>query len=271
MTPVPEEPTRVSGPRRDGTVKAVSLDIDDTLLDSAAASRAGLRALAGTDRAWPVWRSVTRRYQERYFAGELDFDTMRVLRTRAFFAEFGERIDHCEADRRERERTAAMRRAWRLFDDARPCLDWLRDSGLRLAVITNAPGGYQRAKIAALGLAGRFDACVISGEIGVSKPDPRIFCGASAALGLAPERVMHIGDRLSTDAVGSSRAGMRGVWLNRDREGEPPSSVAMISSLCELPALLRQEGSGATSSESTGSQTSSALLATRPELARLPA
>ncbi|GAB2744244.1 HAD family hydrolase [Salinifilum aidingensis] len=228
----------MSRSRRERAIAAVSLDIDDTLLDSESAARAGLRALVGTERAWPVWRSVTERHEQHYFAGEFDFDTMRVRRTRAFFAEFGEHIDDAEADRRERVRAAAMRRAWRLFGDARPCLDWLRANGMRLAVVTNAPGQYQRAKIEALGLAGCFDALVISGEIGVRKPDPRIFRGASEALGLAPERIVHIGDRLSTDALGSGRAGMRGVWLNRARAGHPPPAVPMISSLRELPLLI---------------------------------
>lgn len=231
-------------PRSEGAIAAVSLDIDDTLLDSESAARAGLRALVGTERAWPVWRSVTERHEQRCFAGEFDFDTMRVRRTRAFFAEFGEHIDDTEAGRREHVRTVAMQNAWRLFDDARPCLDWLHDNGLRLAVVTNAPGRYQRAKIEALGLAGRFDALVISGEIGVRKPDLRIFRGASEALDLAPERIVHIGDRLSTDALGSSRAGMRGVWLNRAQSGGPPPGVSMISSLRELPWLITGSAAG---------------------------
>lgn len=222
-----------------GQLKAVCLDVDDTLLDTQRASRQGLRELVGTDRAWPVWERTTDHYYARFVNDELDFDAMCVERTKAFFAAFGEQIDDTEAARRESVRMAAMQSAWGLFDDARPCLDWLRDSGVRLAVITNAPSTYQRKKIAAVGLADVFDAVVISGEVGVAKPDPRIFRTACDALGLRPDEVAHVGDRLDTDARGAARAGLHGVWLDRSRsERGTVGDVPVITSLHELPELL---------------------------------
>lgn len=227
------------------------LDVDDTLLDSERASRRGLVALTGNDAAWPVWRRITDDYYGRMLAAEMDFDTMRRERTRAFFAAFGERIDDAEAAERERVRMAAMRRGWQPFDDAEPCLEWLRACGLRLAVITNAPGGYQRTKLASAGLGGLFDALVISGEVGVAKPDERIFRTASDALGLDPGEVAHIGDRLDVDAAGAVRAGMHGVWLDRPGSGRSgpvnvPAGVSVISGLEQLPETLVCDLSDAT-------------------------
>ncbi|MER7010116.1 HAD family hydrolase [Saccharopolyspora sp. NPDC000359] len=234
MTSAPK-PSRTPAP---GQLKAVCLDVDDTLLDSQRAARQGLRELLGTDRAWPVWERTTDDYYARYVNHELDFDVMCVERTKAFFAAFGEQIDDAEAARRESLRMAAMQRSWGLFADARPCLDWMRDSGLRLAVITNAPSAYQRKKIAAVGLADTFDALVISGEVGVAKPDPRIFHTACDALGLRPDEVAHVGDRLDTDAQGAARAGLHGIWLNRDQRAPTHGGVPAITSLHELPELL---------------------------------
>ena len=215
------------------------LDIDDTLLDNAASSRLGLVALVGNDAGWPVWQRASEQAYERFVAGEIDFDGMRIARTRAFFAAFGEDIGEAEAERREARRLAAMHHAWRLFDDAVPCLDWLRASGLRIAVVTNAPSAYQREKIASLGLADAFDAVVISGECGAAKPDPRIFQAACSALGTHPREVVHVGDRLDTDAAGACRAGLHGVWLNRSgRADTPPENVRTITCLAELPELL---------------------------------
>ncbi|GAA2779214.1 HAD family hydrolase [Saccharopolyspora taberi] len=215
------------------------LDIDDTLLDNEASSRQALRALVGNDGAWPVWRRTTEEHYARFVEGEIDFDVMCTERTRAFFAAFGEHLSDTEAARREDVRMAAMQRAWGLFDDARPCLDWLRAAGLRLAVITNAPSDYQRKKIAAIGLADAFDAVVISGEVGVAKPDAGIFAAACARLGLEPHEVAHVGDRLDTDAVGARDAGLRGIWLNRAGKRRPaPEGVHVITSLRQLPELL---------------------------------
>ncbi|MFC7340878.1 HAD family hydrolase [Saccharopolyspora griseoalba] len=219
-------------------IKAVCLDLDETLLDGERASRTALRELLGTDRAWPVWQRVTDQHYARYLTGEVGFDTMCVERTQAFFAAFGETLGGAEAARREARRMAAMQRAWRLFDDVRPCLDWLAASGLKLAVVTNAPGDYQRAKLGALGLAADFDAVVVSGDIGIAKPDPRIFRAACERLDLPPGEVVHVGDRLGADAQGAARAGLHGVWLNRNGEPGENADVPTITGLDELPELL---------------------------------
>lgn len=228
-----------STPNKIGQIKAVCLDIDDTLLDNAGSSRQGLKELIGNDAAWPVWRRTTDEHYARFVAGEIEFDVMRQERTRAFFAAFGEQLSDTEVAKREEHRMAAMQRAWRLFDDAVPCLEWLRASGLRLAVITNAPGRYQRKKIASVGLADLFDTIVISGEVGVAKPNDEIFHAACSALDLQPHEVAHVGDRLDLDAEAAVRAGMHGVWLNRSGDpATPPECVSVITSLDELPELL---------------------------------
>lgn len=239
MTSAPEASPADEPADEPAGITAVCLDIDDTLLDNASSSRAALAALVGNDAAWPVWRRTTDEHYQRWITGEVDFDAMCVDRTRAFFAAFGEEITRGEAAEREHRRMAAMQRSWELFDDARPCLDWLRGTGLRIAVITNAPGEYQRTKIAAVGLAGAFDAVLISGERGAAKPDGALFREACAELGARPEQVVHVGDRLEADALGAIRAGMHGVWLNR-HENYPahPAEVSVITGLDELPELI---------------------------------
>ncbi|HEY2725138.1 MAG TPA: HAD family hydrolase [Pseudonocardiaceae bacterium] len=221
-------------------IAAVCFDVDATLVDCESSIRAGLRELLGTDDAWTDWCALTDRHYLRYLAGEVDFDTMRWQRTKEFFASRGELLGDGEVFRREERRAAAMRRAWRLFDDALPCLDALRSLGLRLAAITNAAGEYQRAKLGALGLESVFDAVMISGELGVAKPNRAIFRTACAALGVRPAQAVHVGDRLDMDAEGARDAGLHGVWLDRSRRGVLPQSagISVIGQLMELPALL---------------------------------
>jgi putative hydrolase of the HAD superfamily len=71
--------------------------------------------------------------------------------------------------------THARRSRYRLFDDVVDCLDVLRSRVQALALITNGPGDTQRHKIAAVGVGHYFDAIVISGEVGVAKPELTIF------------------------------------------------------------------------------------------------
>lgn len=233
--------------RNAGRIRAVCLDIDDTLVDYVRSSRRALTALIGHDDAWASWSRLTDAHYDRYMAGEVDFDTMRWERTREFLVDLGETLDDTEVIARERHRQRVMRDAWCLFDDVLPCIDWLRSSGLRLAAVTNASGQYQRGKLAVVGLTEIFDHIMISGEIGTAKPDPLIFRSACVALGLAPHEVVHIGDRLDLDAAGAQNAGLHGVWLDRHarracpRRGNPgpvPDGVTVIHSLAELPALL---------------------------------
>lgn len=222
------------------TIRAVSLDVDDTLVDYEASARSALVVLIGHDNAWPVWQCMTDEHVARVFAGEFDYDTMRRERTRAFFARLGEFLDDSEVARLEDRRLAVMQRQWQTFDDSLPCLDWLRGVGLPIVAITNAAGSHQRDKLASVGLIDFFDHIVIAGELGVAKPDPVIFHTACLALGVRPAEVVHIGDRLDVDAVAARDAGMRGIWL--DRCGcagtSLPDGVTAISSLAELPELL---------------------------------
>ena len=120
----------------------------------------------------------------------------------------------------------------------------LRRIGHRLGLITNGPADVQRAKLAATGLGAWFDAVVISGEVGVGKPDPHIFARALAALDASPQTAIMVGDNLERDVVGARAAGMRGVWLNRSGRSRPAGIVPdlEIATLTELPAVLLAPG-----------------------------
>jgi putative hydrolase of the HAD superfamily len=223
-----------------GKVAAVCFDVDATLVDYETSTRAGLRELLGTDDAWVEWCALTDQHYAGYLAGHIGFEPMLQQRTKDFFARRGEFLCDGEVVRREERRTAAVRGAWRLFDDALPCLRALRKLGLRLAAITNAAGEHQRAKLGALGLDSAFDAVLISGELGVAKPHRAIFQRACRALGVRPDQTVHVGDQLATDAVGARDAGLHGVWLDRSGCGALPhgAGISVIGQLAELPALV---------------------------------
>jgi putative hydrolase of the HAD superfamily len=220
VTLAPELSPVASIPRE---VVAVCFDVDATLVDYEASTRAGLRELLGTDDAWAQWCALTDEHYARYLAGQVDFDVMRRHRTKDFFACRGELLCDGEVVRREERRAAAVRRAWKLFDDALPCLRALRALGMRLAAVTNAAGDHQRAKLGALGLESTFD-----------------------AVGVRPAQAVHVGDRLDTDAEGARDAGLHGVWLDRSGCGALPhgAGISVIGRLAELPALLTRHSGG---------------------------
>jgi putative hydrolase of the HAD superfamily len=94
----------------------------------------------------------------------------------------------------------------------------------RVGLVSNYPcGASLRRSLAVLGLERHFDPVVISGEIGYVKPHPRVFEIALGLLGVAPDRVLFVGDSWSADMVGAHRAGMatchhRGMTSTGDHE-----------------------------------------------------
>lgn len=106
------------------------------------------------------------------------------------------------------------RNLWRVpFSCARATLERLRDSGLRLGVVSNADG-RAAAILAATGLAPSLHVIVDSHFEGVEKPDAEIFRRALARLGAAASETIFVGDIPSIDVVGARNAGLRPVLLD---------------------------------------------------------
>ena len=236
----------MSDPRH-GPIEAVLFDIDGTLLDHDRAMERALAAavvrirpdlpdgqLAGLLAEWLRLEQV---HYDTYLAGRISLTEQRRRRARGLLEVLGvaEPRAH-ELDEWVAGYLADYRAAWELFDDVVPALDAL--GGRAAGAITNADLDIQRTKLERFGLERRLRVLIASSEDGVAKPEPAIFRRAAAAIGLPPERVAYVGDRLEVDARGAAAAGMAGVWLDRARSGDRPGGVAVIGSLAELPELI---------------------------------
>ena len=117
----------------------------------------------------------------------------------------------------------------------------LRLSGVRIGLLTNGAPDLQREKVETSGLGMHFDAAVVSGEIGIGKPQPEIFLHLLGRLNAAPQESLMVGNSLARDVVGGKRAGMRTCWLALEGEDEPVGSVEpdyTIRSLGQLPRIV---------------------------------
>lgn len=128
--------------------------------------------------------------------------------------------------------------AWEVYPEVPAVLATLSARGLRLAVVSNWDHRLP-ALLAALGLADRLEAIVYSSEVGVEKPDPRIFAAALARLGVEPRAAVHVGDGRLEDVDGALAAGLHPVLLARGnaRVGLA-AAVPVVRDLSELPDLL---------------------------------
>ncbi len=106
-----------------------------------------------------------------------------------------------------------MLETWVPYDDALPVLRALRARGLKLALISNV-GLDVRGVLARGGMAGLFDAVILSFEVGAVKPQGSIFQRALDALGVPAARALMVGDNAHDDA-GAARLGVRTLLLPR--------------------------------------------------------
>ena len=216
-------------------------------------------ALAARTRARELWRAAPTypyclrvgisSWEGLWCRFEGDDASVRALRSWApdyrqrswklALADQGVRDDELAAELGERF-GIERRRRHEAFADAVSVLSEARRSH-RLGLVTNGASCLQREKLAGSGLAGLFDAVVVSGDLGVGKPDPHVFQHALALLDGDPGEATMVGDSLTRDVDGAIAAGLRAIWVNRfgrPRPAERPD-VVEIAALTELAAALR--------------------------------
>ena len=155
----------------------------------------------------------------------------------ALFGELGvdADVDRVLAMRRERVRRVLVPRS-----DALPTLDELRRRGHLLGMISvcteDVPQVWDDTP-----LGGKFDATVFSCNVGLSKPDPRIYELASEQLGVEPADCLFVGDGANDELPGAERAGMTALQLRAPGEQLTPDGEvwtgAYIESLSEVVEL----------------------------------
>jgi putative hydrolase of the HAD superfamily len=125
---------------------------------------------------------------------------------------------------------------YRLYPDALPAVDRLRQKGYRVGLISNFEGWLEEMLVE-LQAGDVFEVSVISGLVGVEKPDPRIYEIALEQAGVEPQAAAHVGDSVRLDVEPATSVGIKAVLL--DRSGTHPDAAwPTIRTLEELPALI---------------------------------
>jgi HAD superfamily hydrolase (TIGR01549 family) len=126
--------------------------------------------------------------------------------------------------------------------DVRPTLELLKGR-YRLGIVANQPSEV-RAAMHRDALDTFFEVWAVSDDLGVRKPDPRLFELALEIAGSEPDRAVMVGDRLDYDVRPAKAAGMRAVWMLRGEAPDEPTAEQLaetdgsVPSMAELPDLL---------------------------------
>ena len=127
------------------------------------------------------------------------------------------------------------RHALQVFPQAEPTLIALaRDYAL--GVVTNGNADVRR-----IGLGHHFKFVLCAADIGIAKPDARLFHEALLRGGVAAGAAVHVGDHPGDDIAGAQLAGLRAVWFNPggkhwDGDKAPDAEIGCLS---ELPVVLK--------------------------------
>lgn len=140
---------------------------------------------------------------------------------------------------------AVLRACPELIPGAHGALRTLRQAGARLVLSSNTlatPASVSRLILDDLELTDLFDQTVFSCDVGLAKPRPEMFAAVAAAAGTTLERVVHVGNSVTTDIHGALAAGCRAVLF--DPQNKPcPAGVRAITSLDQMPdAVLAATG-----------------------------
>ena len=233
---------------------ALLLDLDDTILDDSGSTDLywrgacdAHRAQLGASEPEALHAAIVRARRwfwadtERHRAGRLDLGVARAEVARLALADLGVDAPGLAASIAS-DYASRKDEAMAPLDGAIETVRWFRESGCRMALLTNGSAEAQSAKIERFGLAAYFDTILIEGEVGYGKPDPRIYDLALDRLGVAADAAWMVGDNLDWDVAGPQRRGIRGVWVDRKGtglpDGHPVRPHRIVRALSELRAAF---------------------------------
>jgi HAD superfamily hydrolase (TIGR01509 family) len=226
------------------TVRAIFFDAGNTLIHmdydaiAAALGREGVTASAGEVRS-AEWRARIRldasfspgastehpSTGERYLAFVLDELGVRSAETVAALAAW-------------RRGYNPPRGLWTVIDPAaEPALRLARQAGVATGVVSNSNGTIAGI-LQSIGLAHHLDFVIDSSEVGVEKPDPRIFRIALARAARQPAEAAYIGDLYSVDVLGARAAGLHAILLDPGRCWPPRDCPTAPTVLDAVRGLL---------------------------------
>jgi 2-haloacid dehalogenase len=218
-------------------IKACVFDAYGTLFDFASAARACVDVPAeAADRLTALWRDKQVQYTWLRAAQERHADFMQVTADALDFA-----LETLALERPGlRRRLLDLYLTLAAFPEAPDVLTRLRAADLRTAILSNGTPAMLAAAVAAAGLDRLFDVVLSVEDVGVFKPDPRVYQLAVDRLGVPAATIAFVSSN-GWDAYAASAFGMRVVWCNRygqRRERLPGAPDREIMTLAELPALV---------------------------------
>ena len=241
-TPLSTDPPEAAITLDPSRVRAISLDLDDTLwpiwptIERAEAALAAWLHEHAPDTAALCGNPAALREARHYLQIKRpdlshDLSALRRESIRFVLLKAGDNPDLAEP---AFEVFFAERNRVELFDDALPALEWLAS---RYPVVAVSNGN---ADVHRVGLGRHFKGALSARAFGVGKPDARIFHAAASMAGVRPSEVLHVGDDAQLDVLGGLVAGLQVAWINRAGHAWEHDPMRPHTTVPDLMALCMQ-------------------------------
>lgn len=229
------------------TKKAVLFDLDHTLWDFEKNARETLQELyfeyqfdrifthVQVDLFIDTYNRINHELWDQYHRGQIDKNYLRHRRFRDTFVELGADPE-AFPDQFEIDYLEICPKKPHLFPYAIEVLEYLKER-YTVHLISNGFSEACKTKLESSGLKNYFRNVVISEEVGVLKPDPKIFRYTLEKAGVDSQHAVMIGDNLVADVMGARNAGIEAVYFNPHRR-ENPEKFLEIECLSELKVFL---------------------------------
>ncbi len=222
-------------------IDRIWLDLDDTLWDFKANSLQSLSELYdvyGLERYYQSvdhWRNaylkLNHQLWDLYGHGHITKDTLMHDRFYKPLNEAGVPDSENLWEIFSNEYLDRLARQTKLVDGARQLLDHIHRQGYATGMLSNGFKEVQFRKLNNSGLTNDIDIVILSDDIGINKPDKRLFDHALSVVGERPERSLLIGDNPDTDICGALNAGWHAIFFDRENHGDIDNCMRVTSLL----------------------------------------
>ena len=206
-------------------IKAVFFDLDNTLCDSdtawSIATRETFQLLCkcepdvSIEAITKAWTTVHEKRFQQLNAGKGSMAALRDSRFQCLFKELG-LTQGTMTEELNDFLSSRYLTSLRLYEDV-SVLEELH--AYHVGIVTNGAHDNhtdsQFSKVQHLGLSERIQSLTISDEVGVRKPNIKVFTVACARAGVLPKEALFVGDSIENDIVGANRVGMTSVLIDR--------------------------------------------------------
>lgn len=202
-------------------IKVVFFDINDTLINHSNAQEIAIKKMStllpGQNEAdfIKVWKKVAKRYWEIFERKEKTFEEQRLGRIKSVWENFKVKLTPQEINKYASYYVNYYEQALSVNPILQTFIELLQASHIPVGIISNGYGPIQRSRLKVAGIESYFtdQLIFISGEIGIAKPDEKIFILAEKTAGVPSSDIIFFGNDPKNDIEPAKKRGWQTIRI----------------------------------------------------------